>query len=534
MTNIVLEKSNLGLDYPSRLPTLNIDFTHERLDPRISFSRNSIGTRVNRFGYIEQISANKPRFDYDPITKQMNGLLIEEQRTNLINYSANLASWTNPGGGTVTANTTETLAPDGTYSATKISPSPGTNYANGYGISNAFGTYTPGDTYSLSFYIKSGGSNATSFAIAANGTTSANQTFWITGIPIDPKQSYSYISVGSNSIPSTHISNLGNLERIQYPNGWTKFILYDFTISNTATCKDLIIQHTGYAPIIGSPLSTMYIWGVQLEKGNFPSSYIPTSGSQVTRNSDSVKISSNDFSSFFNSNEGTIILTGRSNESRSEKSVGETRRFVELSDGTSSNNIFLGFTTPRTQLSVTKSSSITSNVINFATTNTQSNRNFITLIDPFGGYTILETKLPHGLKINDIIRVSTSSNGMLVNTNYYVSNVDSLTRFSLGTSIGNRDSFTYGVDLSIPFYTYSSLQKRLKIAGAYKNNNAQQATNGILGSEDFNVIFPETIDEISIGADGALTVGKFLNGTIENFTYYDYRLTNQQLVNMTV
>ena len=67
------------LDVPVVLPTLNLDFANSQsLDKRITFSRGSIGTRVNRNGLIETIPANQPRFDFDPISGECRGFLIEE------------------------------------------------------------------------------------------------------------------------------------------------------------------------------------------------------------------------------------------------------------------------------------------------------------------------------------------------------------------------------------------------------------------------------------------------------------------------
>ena len=68
--------------------TLDLDFTKGVLDPRITFTRASSGTRVGPNGLIESIPTNVPRFDHDPITCKPLGLLIEEQRTNLLLHTA--------------------------------------------------------------------------------------------------------------------------------------------------------------------------------------------------------------------------------------------------------------------------------------------------------------------------------------------------------------------------------------------------------------------------------------------------------------
>ncbi|MCO6981866.1 phage head spike fiber domain-containing protein, partial [Pseudomonas aeruginosa] len=57
-------------------------------------------------------AANVARFDHNPITGESLGLLIEEQRTNLLNWSQEFNSWPINLNTAVAANTT--VAPDGT------------------------------------------------------------------------------------------------------------------------------------------------------------------------------------------------------------------------------------------------------------------------------------------------------------------------------------------------------------------------------------------------------------------------------------
>jgi hypothetical protein len=92
--------ANVKVDYPS----LSMDFiagdyilfgTHYATLPSFltaaggSFTRNSVGTYFDSAGVMQTATAHTPRFDYDPVTLQPKGLLIEEQRTNLLLQSQN-------------------------------------------------------------------------------------------------------------------------------------------------------------------------------------------------------------------------------------------------------------------------------------------------------------------------------------------------------------------------------------------------------------------------------------------------------------
>jgi len=74
-------------------PLLALDFmTPGTLDPRITFTRASTGTYFNSAGVMQTAAVNAPRWDYDPVTLALRGLLIEEQRANLLLNSATLGT----------------------------------------------------------------------------------------------------------------------------------------------------------------------------------------------------------------------------------------------------------------------------------------------------------------------------------------------------------------------------------------------------------------------------------------------------------
>ena len=108
-------------DYPTIEPSLKLDFANARaLDPRITFTRASTATYVGANGLIKTAGVNEPRFDHDPITGESLGLLIEESRTNSVEYSEDLSNaYWNKQNCSLGATT---VAPDGTNSAYLVIP----------------------------------------------------------------------------------------------------------------------------------------------------------------------------------------------------------------------------------------------------------------------------------------------------------------------------------------------------------------------------------------------------------------------------
>ena len=87
---------------------------------------------------------------------------------------------------------------------------------------------------------------------------------------------------------------------------------------------------------LGDATNGVYIFGAQLEQGSYPTSYIPTSGSTVTRNQDI--FTRDGIASLINDSEGVLFVEMAS------LSDDLTYRILSLSDGTPNERVYIQYT----------------------------------------------------------------------------------------------------------------------------------------------------------------------------------------------
>ncbi len=286
-----------------------------------TFTRASKATVVNQSGLIEEVGNDVPRIDFKDNTK--GALLLEPSRTNLYRYSedfiqgASGTGWTKFGSAFATSN--QTVSPDGTLNADKISI--GTTQTSTFGVYVNNASISPsGSTFALSYYFKPSEVQFVQIYFGGGQVVSGS-----------PFANFDIV----NGVLGT-VSSVLNASIEPYLNDF-----YKVTVTGTASGATLSAIISAI-PSATSPRNTanswtlgdgFFIWGAQLEQGSYATSYIKTEGSAVTRVADS-NIQQNIPNSVVGQTEGTVYV----NLSWTEIS---TNIYYVFSDGTSSNRILI-------------------------------------------------------------------------------------------------------------------------------------------------------------------------------------------------
>ena len=277
------------------LPSMALDFTTASLDSRVTFTRSGgTATVTNSSGNVATIGANLPRFDYDPIALTCKGLLIEESRVNYVQQSADLAtSWIVSGS---TIQTNQITSPDGTLTADRIIESA----VSGVHLT-LWNVATPvsNQNFTLSCYFKPNSRTRVRLSLT-NGTTGVD--FNLANFDLSAGTVISTSNGGNGTGVTASITNVGN--------GWYRCVVsgQPSTLPNAVRADIYLLNNSNVASYLGDGVSNLYAWGAQLEIGAFPTSLIPTAGSQVTRTPDVAVMTSTNFSSWYTATTGAAVV----------------------------------------------------------------------------------------------------------------------------------------------------------------------------------------------------------------------------------
>jgi len=297
-------------------PLAQFNFSQsKRCAANVSFSRNSIATRISSLGTIVSSAINYYRLEYSPKSNECLGLKIEAAATNLI---LNSEIFSGVIGTTVATNTA--IAPNNTLTADVITETVGlsAHYTTDNTINITSGLY-----YTFSVFVKDGSSANRYAYLRISPNSSARVCF-------DPRTN----TFGPTAGSSTYLS-VGSEE---LANGWFRVwvtILADITGTTIMRLQlsDNIIPANTYT---GDGLSGLTAWGAQVEATIYPTSYIKTTGTSSTRLADNAIVSSGELALFWRTDAGSIIFKG---DAMCTDTI--DRYFFALSDGTANNYIAL-------------------------------------------------------------------------------------------------------------------------------------------------------------------------------------------------
>ena len=203
-------------------PSLNLDFSSGTLDPRITFTRSTIGTYY-RGAFNQNLLLRSQEFD-------------------------NTTTWSNSVSGTGstpvrTAN--NAVAPDGTMTADTITfnAGAGTTSSDISMIGQSLTGVTSGQAYTLSLWIRA--------------------------------------SSGNPQIVVRHVGNSG-YTLVTATSAWQRISITEVATSTTSTPQFGIRQNQGGIGTINST-ATVEVWGAQITEGSLLTPYIPTTTAAITQ-----------------------------------------------------------------------------------------------------------------------------------------------------------------------------------------------------------------------------------------------------------
>jgi hypothetical protein len=254
------------------------------------------GSTASPYIKTTNLPSAAPRFDHDPTTNASLGLLVEESRTNVMLYSEDFTNtyWTTQNGLT-DLNTNGVLNPKGDqaylYTANSGSARKRLITAN----------TTPGAvSFAFSIYIKSAGARYVQLLWAPTGFDYCNFDL-VAGTP----------GTKGSGISDPKITDVGD--------GWYRLSMYVQNTTPTQVFSILAVDSASAAFAASATYTgeAFYLFGVQVEEGAFATSYIPTSGSTVTRAADNANITGSNFGRWYEQNEGTLLTAADYNGTNS-------------------------------------------------------------------------------------------------------------------------------------------------------------------------------------------------------------------------
>ena len=263
-------------------------FQSEQRSQVTAYFPTTTAANTNWIPVIKTANTNVPRFDYDPIAGTPSGLLIEEQRTNLMTYSSTFLT---PSDASIYSafgnfNQNATISPDGTQtSCLLINNYTGQQYSR---LQRGDMSAANNSSYTISIYAKA--------ANTAQTVTANNRYF---GIQVyDGTVRLTTFDLFNGVVANNYSGLTGSITSVG--NGW-----YRCSTVYTATLTSS--PGIGFGPSTATTResyanSGVYLWGAQYELGALASTYIPTPFTYTSRSSTATYLGANGYIQTANTN----------------------------------------------------------------------------------------------------------------------------------------------------------------------------------------------------------------------------------------
>ena len=309
---VILDSATIGVK--------TIDLTSNGTQHRLIFTQSAFIGSIDNISLIEITDdTNLPRINYEGFSYDGSGNVVpdsgcgswlwESQSTNLITYSETLGNNTTSGGISFTYN--NSISPDGTQNAALVSVTSANDR-----LQPSFAAVN--SLVAISIFLKH---NGTDFSTQINTFNTGTGTLF-----------GARAHVTATDVTFTSYSGgFDSASFVDYGNGWFRVIVVCQSTTGTTFVQ--------WRPTSVNATLSYPCFGFQVEVQDFATSYIPTSGSTVTRNQD-LCINGGSLASI-NSTEGVLYAE----IARSEEE--NLYRLLGIDDGTSNNFVKMGFETSR-------------------------------------------------------------------------------------------------------------------------------------------------------------------------------------------
>ena len=296
----LLNQATLSLDFANNKYAVYEgpvnSLTQMPFNEALDFTRASSATARTATGKIQEVLTDEQR-----LVGNREGLLIEEQRTNLLKYSEKMDE-------SVYRRLNVDVTPNAVISPNNATEGDKLVADNNDDLHWFYQNVTvvSGTEHTFSIFVKAGA--VTEVSIRLQALSGSANTVYLYDLAL---------GTGNGYIES-------------FPNGWYR-LSGSFTPDTTSGRFYIFIS--GAQVAYEGNGASLYIWGAQVEEGSYPSSYIPTVGSSVTREADDCTRTLGDE---LDHHEFTVYA-----EIDKYPASGTDARFLSLSDGTGSNRITL-------------------------------------------------------------------------------------------------------------------------------------------------------------------------------------------------